>query len=447
MRVSALISVIILVLAAALFSLGDFSKDNPDVDTQSPVRFGGAFLALSDTDMAGTAYADGQLEPIDAIDTLSLIADGAVTASVPASNSVISWPQVIDIAPDGKQVFVVETRGAAPDGVTAFDDVRQDFPAGSTLSIFSLVDGTLSLIGTRTDIGTNPGSVEFAKRSGFLVIAAKDKGKELTIVGLRWDGSVREVRRLALNIDYFPNEENERVRTVHIAPDGRTLAVNIANRRVQFFTLDIDSTGLPRAAIPIGNPTNQFGKRLSVGKWTPDGRFFITTDTGWSDNALAMMVQGPGTLSVIAPPRTGGNPKIVSQQTVGLSPEGFDISIDGTQVATIDMGRTYLPPHPALSFWPARRSYTITLLTLDPNTGILTRTDQIARTGILPEDILFDARGKNLAVAVFHRRTGPDRQRGFIDFFSINEGTLTAQKATRVVPRGVHDLVLVPSSK
>ncbi|MEO0319933.1 MAG: hypothetical protein AAF199_03465, partial [Pseudomonadota bacterium] len=69
MRVSALISVIILVLAAALFSLGDFSKDNPDVNTQSAVQFAGTFLALSDTDMAGTAYADGQLEPIDAIDT------------------------------------------------------------------------------------------------------------------------------------------------------------------------------------------------------------------------------------------------------------------------------------------------------------------------------------------------------------------------------------------
>ncbi|MEO1149770.1 MAG: hypothetical protein AAFW83_02160 [Pseudomonadota bacterium] len=432
-------------LAALIAVLGDFRRDQPDLNGAAPVRFAGDILAVSDTDMAGSAYADGKLAPVPLDDTLSLIVGGTIAAMIPASNSVISWPQIVDVTPDGKQVFVVETRGPAPRGVEAYDDVHKDFPVGAQLSIFSLADGTLSLLGTRTDIGTNPGSVEFAERSGFLVIATEDEGKELTIVGLRWDGSVREVRRLPLNVEYFPNETEARIRTIHIAPDGRTLAVNIANRRVQFFTLQIDSTGLPRAALPLGNPTAQIGSRLSVGKWTPDGQYFIITDTGWSENALAMLMQGPGILSVIKPPRTGGNPEIVDQAKVGLSPEGFDISADGRQVASIDMGRTYLPPLAALDFWPARRTYTITLLALDPETGKLTRTDQIAEAGILPEDVIFDANGKNLAVAVFHRRKGPDSRRGFVDFYAIDDGgNLSAQGVTRALPRGVHDLVRVP---
>jgi hypothetical protein len=71
--------------------------------------------------------------------------------------------------------------------------------------------------------------------------------------------------------------------------------------------------------------------------------------------------------------------------------------------------------------------------------------DRIEQAGILPEDILFDATGRNLAVAVFHRRKGPDRRRGFIDFYSIENGRrLVSQGVTQPLMRGAHGLAGIP---
>ncbi len=86
------------------------------------------------------------------------------------------------------------------------------------------------------------------------------------------------------------------------------------------------------------------------------------------------------------------------------------------------------------------------LLSLDPETGTLEKLDEIRAAGVLPEDVIFDETGQHLAVATFHRRKGPDRTRGFIDFFSIENGELKAQNKTQAVMRGPHDLVRIPSN-
>ena len=85
---------------AACASLGDFSSDDPGFD-ETAGTFEGRFLALSDASMAGTAYADNQLEPFAGMqDELTLFANGAPQSSIVAPNSVISWPQILDISPD-----------------------------------------------------------------------------------------------------------------------------------------------------------------------------------------------------------------------------------------------------------------------------------------------------------------------------------------------------------
>jgi len=182
-----------------------------------------------------------------------------------------------------------------------------------------------------------------------------------------------------------------------------------------------------------------------VGKWTPDGRYFVVADTNGGAPSLGMLVQGPGAITVLRPPRDADSaPEIVSRAEVGRFPEGFDISPDGTRVATANMERTYLPESLLLTAWPGRRLYSVSLLSLDPETGQLTLLDTIRQAGIPPEDVLFDAEGRNLAVAVFHRRRGTDRGRGFVDFFAIEEGRrLVSQGTTQAVMRGPHDLVRV----
>jgi len=435
------------IAAASCAALGDFASDDPGLD-EAPGAFAGRFLAVADADMAATAYADGRLEPLgaDAVDELVLFENGRAAARAPASNSVISWPQIVDVSDDGRLAFVVETRGPAPRDIDAYDSVYTDFPEGSSLSVFAIGDGALDLVDKRAGLGLNLQSVEYADGRGFVVIGSETEGAELVVVEIGADGAMGEARRFDLSPDYLDTDQERRVRAIHVSPDGRTLAANVANRRIQFYRLDFDDEGLPRGAVKLGPQTDRIGGRIAVGKWTPDGRYFIVTDTNWADGALHMLTQGPGALTVIAPPRAATDaPRIVGKTYVGRSPEGFGVSADGRRIATINMERTYLPQTPFLTAWPGRRRYSVSLLDFDPETGALEEIDRIYQAGVLPEDVIFDEGGQNLAVAVFHRRKGPDRARGFIDFFSIENGdTLVSQGVTQATLRGAHDLVRIP---
>lgn len=429
---------------AACAAFGEFASDDPGF-AERPGRFNGRFIALADADMAATAYADGGLEPIDgAGDEARLFVNGAGRASAPASNSVVSWPQVIDVSPDGRFAYVAETRAAAPPGVERVANASTDFPEGRRLSVLSVGEDTLTPVAEVEDAGLNLQSVEAAGNGRFLAVGSEEEGAELVIIPLE-DGLPKgDLIKFALAPPYKDGDAERRVRTLHIAPDSASLAVNVANARVQFYRLRLDDTGLPRAVTPIGEPVEGLGRRLAVGKWTPDGRYFLITDTNWGDGPIDMLTQGPSRLSVIAPPADEKAARIVSSAEVGRSAEGFSLSRDGRFAATINMERTYLPEIPPLALWKGRRLYSVSLLTLDPGTGSIAEIDRIAAAGILPEDVIFDSTGENLAVAVFHRRKGPDRKRGFIDFYSVEDGKLVAQGATQAMMRGVHDLVAVP---
>jgi len=426
-------------LSAGCVSVADFAHDDPGL-TDGPGVFAGDFLAVSDADMAATAYADGQLEPFEgAIDTLTLFEGGERAGDIPASNSVISWPQIVDVTPDGRFAVVVETRGPAPLGLGAYDNVYTDFPAGEAVTVFAVEAGGLRLTDTQTGLCDNLQSVDIGA-NGQMVIATETVGAELVTARLDGVGKLVDVRTHDLQPPYRDDDAERRIRTIHISPDGRTLAANVANRRIQFYTIGDD--GLVSA---VGEASEDLGRRLAVGKWTPDGRFFIITDTNWADGTLHMLTQGPGSLTALTvPTQDDATPNVVSKIAVGRSPEGFGMSPDGTRIATINMERTYLPQLPPLAAWPGRRQYSVSLVSIDPETGMMGELDRIHTAGILPEDVIFDETGKNLAVAVFHRRKGPDRLRGFIDFYSIEGDMLLRQDNTQAIMRGAHDLVRLP---
>ncbi|MEL6663337.1 MAG: hypothetical protein AAFR33_10060 [Pseudomonadota bacterium] len=431
--------------------VADFSSDDPGF-TEAPGAFEGRFLAVSDADMAGTAYADGQLEPFEgALDTMILFDDGAAIATAPAPNSVISWPQIVDVHPSRPTAYVIETRGAALAGLQAMESVYSEFPVGTALNIFDTsgadLDRTLELDG----LLENPQSVEVSADGRFLLIAQDTDGAEIAILPLDAEGLPERgedgaplIRTLALNPPYRKGDSERRLRVAHLSSDCQTLAVNVANVRVQFYRLALDGDGLPERVAALGEPID-VGVRLAVGRWTPDGQYFLITDVNSYESSLAMLTQRGGQVHVIAPPKGASAARLVDSARVGRFAEGLEISDDGTRIASIAMGRTYLPELPFLEVWPKRRTYSLHLLSLDLETGELGILDEIRAAGVLPEDVIFDETGRNLAVATFHRRKGADRQRGFIDFFSITgEGEFIAQGKTQAVMRGPHDLVRLP---
>lgn len=439
--------VLVLLLAAAgaaCAAFGEFASDDPGF-AERPGTFEGRFIALADADMAATAYADGKLEPLEgAADEARLFVNGAASGSAPASNSVVSWPQVIDVSPDGRFAYVAETRGAPPPRVAKVDNPFEDFPPGSRLTVLGVGDDALTGVAQIRGAGVNLQSVEAAANGRFLALGSEEDGAELVIIPLTDGLPAGEPLKFALAPPFKDEDGERRVRTLHLSPDSAMIAVNIANLRVQFYRLTLDESGLPSAVTALGAPVEGLGRRLAVGKWTPDGRYFLITDTNSFDAGPAMLFQGPSAISVVAPPAADTPARFVSRATVGRFAEGFSISPDGRRVAAVNMERTYLPEIAPLAFWKGRRLYSVSLLSLDPATGAVAETSRVSAAGVLPEDVIFDKTGDNLAVAVFHRRKGADRKRGFIDFYAVENGKLVAQGATQAMMRGPHDLVALP---
>ncbi len=434
----------LVVTVAACASLGDFSSDDPGF-AESAGTFEGQFLVLSDASMAGTAYADNRLEPFAGMrDELTLFGDGVPQATVPAPNSVISWPQVLDVSPDGRFAYVVETRGDLDPSVEVVENVYVDVPEARRLFVFEIQGSTLKEVQVLEDVGSAPQSVEAPETYPLLYIATEDTGAELVTFSVLPTGEVEDRRAFDLNAPYLPSDAEKRIRTLVVAPDGLTFAANIGNKRVQFYRMILDLDQRPQEVEKIGDPI-EFGVRLSTMKWSPDGRFLIVTDVNAYDSTIAMLTQRGGQVFSVKPPTEQAPAQVIDQVRVGRFAEGVELSDDGTMIASIAMERTYLPELAPLAVWPHRRQYSLMLISLDPETGALTKLDEIRAAGVLPEDVIFDETGRNLAVATFHRRKGPDRLRGFVDFFSIEDGKLVAQNRTQSVMRGPHDLVRIPS--
>ena len=449
MKIGYSLFLLIAFLVAALLIIADFRSDALPAANNKPV-FDSAFYAAADGDMAATAYADGKLAPlgIEKPDRVMWIDDGEIRESLFASNSVISWPQIIDTSPDGNFVYVVETKGPASMDVDTYDNVYKDFPNGSKLQTYWKRMGSRGEYFTLLDTkpaGLNPQSVSASKDGRFLIVASEQNGAELVVFTLKRNAPTSDIRKLSLDISYRDRDTRQKIRTAHLSPDGKVIAVNIANKRYQFFSLEKDENDIPTKTVPLGDPTPD-GNKLSVGKWTPDGKYFLYTDVFWGESSFDALFSKRGVLRSIKVDPLNGYHKEVGQIKVGHGPEGFDISDDSKMAITVNMGRTFLPERPFLKAWPKRKFYSLSLIDIDNTTGglslVATSPDY---PGILPEDAIFDKSGRNIAVAVFHRRHGENRNKGFIDYWSIKgdaeNRSLEPQNAHLETVRGPHDLV------
>jgi len=77
---------------------------------------GRALLVASDADMVATAYADAKPDRVAGIEdtltaiTLPLDPERPTVSSIQVSNSVMSWPQIIAVSPNGNYAYVAEVR-------------------------------------------------------------------------------------------------------------------------------------------------------------------------------------------------------------------------------------------------------------------------------------------------------------------------------------------------
>jgi DNA-binding beta-propeller fold protein YncE len=459
------LSVVGFLLALIIYGLLQLIDPVPitPVAQASQPRFAGrALLVASDADMVATAYIDGIPDKVPGIeDTLSVISlplnRANPIATVPVPNSVTAWPQIIATSPDGTKAYVVELRGKLPENVQKLNPTVPGIglPDGSLLTVVDLTNPRKPFVVESVPIGRVPAHISASPDGKFLAITLDgEKGKELLVVSIE-NGKLG--KRHNFTFKNSTGQAVSRVNSVNWHPSGRFLALNFDNQEVAFYEVLSDVSGSVNLR-PYGQPV-AVGNTLSIGRFAPDGRHFLITEVNWGTWNLprGAFTQQFGFLNYFANPKgelvsirfDGGSgqviqPEVVSRAAVGLSPEGFALSPDGSLAATVNMRRTYIPTN-WLS-WRGKRHSSLSLVKVNRQTGELTTLGkEYGFEGLLPENAAFDAEGDALAVVIFHDRQQSPRK-GTVEFWNVIKGEEARLERTGFkidVTRGPHDITLV----
>ncbi|KAI9130941.1 beta-propeller fold lactonase family protein [Acaryochloris sp. CCMEE 5410] len=418
------------------------------ISANATVQFTGqALLVASDADMVATAYADAQLDRVAGIeDALTIVglplnAKQPAIASVQVSNSVMSWPQIIAVSPDGQRAYVAEVRSRPADGIQSFDDIDQ-MPPGEKITVVDIADRSQPKVLETVKVGRNPEHLSLSPNGRFLAVNLNEPGKELLIAQIKADGTLG-------HRTYFPVETEgtrEDNQTAIWHPSGQYLAmIQAKNRRLGFYRVQTANEEINLTPVTDSLP---LGNHLSHPRFTADGRFVLVTDLKWSLHTIPIfnhLLNPKGELIAVQfEPNLGKAPQVVSRVEVGLSPEGFALNPDNSLIATVNMRRTYLPNF--LPAWRGKPYSSLSLVPFDPSTGQLTQGKEYGFEGLLAEQVTFDTSGNALAVVIYNYRE-PSPQTGAIEFWAVKAGKSPKLERTGYkleVVRGAHDIFLVP---
>lgn len=405
-------------------------------------------VVVSDGDFLGSTYADGRLAPAGSgADVLTLLSrrDGRFSSeSVAVSNSVTGPPEVMALSPDGRRAYVVERLAQRSTGALRVPDLEP----GRRLSIVSL-DGSPRVLGA-VEIGANPESVRVSPDGRRLAITSSDTaGSYVHLVPIGVDGQMDKVQTIKLaDVGVVGDRPGPRqgitATFADWSPDGRRLAVNLNTlNRVAFF--DVVAGPNPNLGLRLSGAPIEVGPDPFVGRFSPDGRYYLTSDWGRNLGATSLAGRLPertSTLTVIRLADAGTKDpvhRVVSEVATDRSAEGLAISRDGRRVATVNMRETaFDPAHPRFT-----RSASVSLLDLNPVTGGLTKVAGTTFDGVLPEGAAFDADGEHLLVTVFADHGGGPGGLHVFKIINANPPRLNAL-GRMPLPSGAHHVEIIP---
>ena len=316
-----------------------------------------------------------------------------------------------------------------------------DLPAGTTLTVVDLADPDAPRVVQRVELGRHLYAATVNARGDLLATSTSQAGGELVVARLGDDGLVADHVALATGVVGEVNDRERGINAVRFHPTDDVLAANVDDRRLAFLRVDRGPGG-ELGVSAVGEPL-EVARHWSVGNWHPGGSTFVLSDVNWGPGRLGAVLNGRGSLVSVRYDAAGGH-AVVDRVRVGLSPEGFDLSPDGSLAVVANMRRTYMPPR---GFWfvPGKSRASLSLVGVDGATGALEMLhDDVGFVGALPEDAVFDADGTSVAVAVYHDRAELHPRRGWVDFWEVRGGRRLAYTGRRVaVTRGVHNLLLV----
>lgn len=386
---------------------------------------------ISDGDFVAQTYATGQLASREAgfrdmLTILSIVDGKVVTGTVPVSNSVTAAPEILQLTADGQTAFVTERLGER----SGEGDTVRDLPAGRRLFAVDLSNATAPRLADTAEIAAFPEALSVSPDGRRVAVVSNTaEASFVQIIGYA-EGRFGPVTRFDLaHLGITGSASRPRggvtATNVHWHPSGRFIAVNInTQNRIVFFDVG-DANDAP--SLRLWGNSVEVGADPFVGRFTPDGRHYLTSN--WGRNFAAANLEGripetPSTVSVVrladpAEPAATARHQLVAGTETDLSAEGIAISPDGRLAATVNMRGTAFPPASARF----QREATVTLLSFDRVTGGIVKIADYPFEGSLPEGGSFDRSGDHFIATVFqgHANAGPDTGAG-LEVFRVFKG-------------------------
>ncbi|MEV0707894.1 beta-propeller fold lactonase family protein [Nocardia aurea] len=406
-------------------------------------------VAISDGDYLASTYADGILPPAEAghrdLLTTTGIIDGIVrTQEIEISNSVTAAPEVLALSPDGSTAFVAERLGRRGSG----DTMAGQLPPGNQLAAVRISEENTMTVAASATIAPAPEAIAVSP-DGHHIAVVSNSAEATRLQLIPWSGTAFgtpadfDLAGLGITGNSPGPRGGVLATNVQWHPGGRALAVNITTQdRVAFFSVDARPNGTVAVA-PWGAPVRT-GPDPFVGRFTPDGRHYLTSDWGRDLAATTLADRLPSDRSKLGvirlgEPGTTARHRVVATADTDKSAEGLAISPDGTHIATVNMRGSAFPPGS-----PGYDEYaSVTLLRMDGATGAVTKIGDYPLRGVLPEGGAFDPTGEYFLATVFQGR-GPQDPGPGIEIFRVGSdeqpGLTPVQRIP--LPHGVHHVAV-----
>ncbi|HIC81625.1 MAG TPA: hypothetical protein EYH07_01825 [Kiloniellaceae bacterium] len=315
------------------------------VFAQSPPDFQGRYIAaISDADMRAYAYIDGDLGSPRGNDQLAIVSlpltDATPTGVAEVSNSVINPVFSIAASPDGNTVFVAETRKPRAEG----DSVIQDLESGTTLRAIDVREPAAPRVIDSVEVGIRPMGVSVSPDGATLVLATKAAEAPLVFVSYS-NGAFGDVASFPMvGFTAMPELPDQGMLPHHAEwhPTEDIVAVMVNFRsQLQFYRVERRDDGSVAGIEPWGNRVVTSKWPMS-GKFSPDGRHFVTNDLHWGADVRGFYLNAPPsrlTVTELAAP-DAEEPRhfIVGGVSLPRHAESFAFSNDGTMIATLNIG-------------------------------------------------------------------------------------------------------------
>jgi 6-phosphogluconolactonase (cycloisomerase 2 family) len=390
-------------------------------------------LALSDADMAASAFIDGNLKTTaHEVDQFSAIkwqntATNLGVKYLNIPNSVTNFPKGLEVSHDGKTAFVVSTRDGLSRNIQQVKNILTDLPALSKIYAVDISDLSNPRLLDSIDVGHIPLSIDMRTNGDILAVVTEQANNEIVLV--EWKNS-----RFA-SVNKYPSGFTGKSRTVDCEwdPTGKYLAVSLEEtKQIALYYIRIFPKGV--AFKQYGEPVT-LGKSPSLGHWTPDGRFYLVSDSNLNDSDNSTIY------TLYFDMDEGKNHRLLSTAKVGLHAEGFSISPDGQYVVTANFRESHRP----INDFKFTAFSSLSLLTLNTEGGLKT-IGEYEFQGIFPQSVDFDAQSSMLAVTVFDYLDLNTKSKGGIEFWQLEKGEKPTLKHTGFkisMPRGTHMIKVI----